>query len=102
MVRFKLDVCVLWILILAATFFFSNGCYVNDCICLNDQVICAENDQARPRFTTGERFATRKLYLSGTQSLWLQARVCDIFPRISEIILMDGTLCPRIRCAMCR
>lgn len=103
-----LDVLPLWLLkwstiglICVLPWSVCNACYVNDCICLNAEIICQNVDQAAPIFTAAERFAVNHLYISAKQEPWIR-RACGLFPRLIEVVMMDGTRCPKNACLPCR
>jgi hypothetical protein len=76
-------------------------CYINDCNCLYDEIVCEVTDQPAPRFTFDERFVVRYLYISVSQLSWI-SRSCGLFPRLQEVIMMDGSQCPLSSCVHCR
>ena len=78
-----------------------NACYVNDCICLNSDIICQNVDQAAPIFTSAERFAVNTLYVTSKQDEWM-TRACGLFPRLRKVVMLDGSPCPRDSCLPCR
>jgi hypothetical protein len=78
-----------------------HGCYINDCICLNSDIICQNEDEAAPLFTSEERFAVNNLYISQQQKEW-SMRTCGMFPRLLKVIMLDGSPCPQEACLPCR
>ena len=77
-----------------------SGCYVNDCNCFREKIICEHRDQTSPLFTLSERLACRVLYISVVQLEWIQES-CGLFPRLQRIEMIDDTACPKDTCAPC-
>jgi hypothetical protein len=67
---------------------FSTGCYLNDCICWNSEIICENEDGPEPLFTDSERFVANILYISANQKAWI-SRTCGLFPRMIKVIMLD-------------
>jgi hypothetical protein len=80
---------------------FASGCYLNDCICLNEDIICENEDEGAPLFTESERFAANVLYISANQRRWI-SETCGLFPRIIKVIMLDASPCPDETCAPCQ
>jgi hypothetical protein len=78
-----------------------NACYINDCICLNSDIICQNEDEAAPLFTSVERFAVNNLYMSQKQKEWIMS-VCGMFTRLIKVAMLDGSPCPQESCLPCR
>jgi len=87
----------LWIILVSLT----SGCYINECICWDAKIICETTDEASPYFTVSERFEANVLYLTQTQVPWITEK-CSTFPRITDIVMTDGSECPQQDCAPCR
>ena len=88
-----------FILLLAGT--ICKGCYINDCICLDSDIICQNVDEAAPIFTSAERFAVNTLYISAKQETWITT-ACGMFPRLVKVVMLDGSPCPKDSCLPCR
>ena len=77
------------------------GCYLNECICLNADIICENTDESELIFTESERFAANNVYISANQKDWM-SRTCGLFPRLVKVLMLDGSPCPEESCASCR
>jgi hypothetical protein len=77
------------------------GCYVNDCNCMNDKVICETRDQPTPIFTESERLLVRYIYITVVQKAWIKES-CGLFSRLEGLMMIDDTACPRDTCVPCR
>ena len=95
------DVLYGHLILFTLLFVFARGCYVNDCLCYDARIVCEITDEASPVFTESERFVANELYLTVKQSQWI-TRQCAIFPRITKLIMMDGSRCPPQACVPCR
>jgi hypothetical protein len=96
----RLVVC-LWITWTLLVIPRANGCYVNDCNCMRDQIVCESRDEPAPVFTPDERLSVRYLYISGVQSAWM-SESCGLFSRLESVVMMDDTVCPEDSCVPCR
>ena len=96
-----MDRVFLWITCMIALIGLCSPCYVNDCMCYKDRIICENVDQASPLFTITERFKAIELHLSGQQANWIKDS-CALFPRLTLIVMIDDTACPAEHCVPCR
>jgi len=77
-----------------------NGCYYNDCNCIDEVVYCELTDDSELLFSFDEMIDIEELDITRTQIEWITNQ-CATFPRLSRVLLLDGSLCPQDLCVPC-
>ena len=88
-------------LLFVATLRIINGCYYNDCICIDESVFCEDTDTATPLFSDDELIEIVMVQITSTQSEWFYKN-CEDYPRLQDIVMLEGYQCSHQFCVPCR
>jgi hypothetical protein len=84
--------CVLrfCMMLMAAEKIVANLCNINECLCIDDRVICDYANARRPQFTRDERLVVRHMRIDVLQLPYI-SRTCRLFPALSMVVVTQHT-----------